>query len=86
MCFVLCCGVSWCVVRDTGVGVHVVWHAENTPVRRFKPHSCVHSRRLRVCRHNAHVCSTRGRLDGTHKGVVDRQNNTDRHERERETE
>ena len=72
---VMCCvgagaGVQ-CVVR--GVCVLSVcgaaWHAEKPSVCRLKTFLCVGSKRIRVYRQNARICSTCGRFAGT-RGCV----------------
>ena len=64
---------SWCVCA--------VWCGtlKKPPVYRFKTPPCVHPKRLRVCRHHAHMlklmCAwcqyTRGHFERTHEGVLD---------------
>ena len=74
---VVCCGVVvWCccvVVVWCGV---VVWYVARLGARK-KPTvlmsstpPCVHSRRLRLYRHDACMLNTCGRFAGTHGGVL----------------
>ena len=53
-CGVLCC-VVWCVCVCLCVLWHVAKKVENQYLASKAP-PCVHSKRLRVCRHHAHMC------------------------------
>ena len=52
-----CCGVLWCVVCVLSV-CGAAWHAEKPSVCRFKTSPCVRSKRFRVYRQNARMCSS----------------------------
>ena len=73
-----CCGL-WCVVCGVcGVCVWCVWcvwrglGTRKNSVCRFKTSPCVGSKRFRVCRQNARMCSTCARFAGTHGSVLNR--------------
>ena len=78
-CAVLCCYV-WVLVPVLVRGVCCVrcdvcgaaWRAEKNHVCRFKTSPCVGSKRFRVYRQNARMCSTCARFAGTHGGVFER--------------
>ena len=73
-CVVLCCVVMCGVGAGVGVCVWCVcgaaWHAEKHAVCRFKTSPCVGSKRLRVYRQNARMCSTCARFASTHGSVL----------------
>ena len=58
--------VVWCVLSVCGAA----WQAEKPSVCRFKTSPCVGSKRFRVYKQNARMCSTCGRFAGTHGSVL----------------
>ena len=68
-CLVCCVSVGVCVCVCVGV-CGATWHAENPPCVGFQTSPCVRSKRLRVYRKHARMCSTCARFSGTHGGVL----------------
>ena len=71
-CWCVVC-VRVCVVCVRCVCVLCVWRGlarGKPPVCRFKTSPCVGSKRLRVYRQNARMCSTCARFASTHGGVL----------------